>query len=193
MQTLYKFLRTGLTSDYGDHTWEVGKWYEVEGELEKCGNGFHGSSDPLDALSYVKGEILAICEVEGDCVKDTSKQCWRRMRILDARNWTKHDSVALAMFASKLALPKHPTDDRVLMAIERDAAAADAARDAARDAAGPHIAAAAAVRAAASAVRAAWAAASASAAFVAASASVAVKREINGWMKIRFETLEKVA
>lgn len=39
-EKLYKFLN-GNESEHGEHEWEIGKWYEVEGELKMCLNGFH--------------------------------------------------------------------------------------------------------------------------------------------------------
>ena len=59
----YKFLnlkKGKITSEYGNQTWEIGKEYSVTGKVKKCGNGFHASAEPLDALSYIKGDVLAI-------------------------------------------------------------------------------------------------------------------------------------
>jgi hypothetical protein len=122
MKTLYKFLRTGLKSEHGNHTWEIGKWYEVQGEVVPCYNGFHGSVEPLDALHYVKGEILAIVEVDGYHVSENDKQAWQKMRIVDARVWDKRDSVALAVFCAQMVLAifesRYPQDKRPRKAIE---------------------------------------------------------------------------
>jgi hypothetical protein len=122
MKTLYKFLRTGLKSEHGNHTWEIGKWYEVQGEVVPRYNGFHGSVEPLDALHYVKGEILAIVEVDGYHVSENDKQAWQKMRIVDARVWDKRDSVALAVFCAQMVLAifesRYPQDKRPRKAIE---------------------------------------------------------------------------
>jgi hypothetical protein len=122
MPQLYKFLRTGLKSEYGNFSWEVGKWYKADGRIEICKAGFHASEMPLDALCYVKGEIIARVEVRGDHVVDSDKQCWAEMRILDARQWTKQSSVELAIQAAEAVIEvfekSHPSDSRPRAAIE---------------------------------------------------------------------------
>jgi hypothetical protein len=54
----FKFLREGLKSEYNSFQWELGRWYETEC-TELC-HGFNCSEKIFDALSYVKGEILAV-------------------------------------------------------------------------------------------------------------------------------------
>jgi len=122
MKTLYKFLRTGLKSDNGDSKdWEVGAWRK-EDNIKICEQGFHASKTPLQALGYVKGEILAKVSVRGESVKDEDKECWSEMRVDKAWNWTKEDSVKLAVFASEQVLgiyeKQYPNDDRPRKAIE---------------------------------------------------------------------------
>src|SRR6185312_7942472 len=96
----YKFLHLKdgkIRSHYGDHKWKVGKKYTVEGDLRLCGNGFHASAEPLDALRYVQGDVLAVVKVSGDSLDDVDKSCHRSMKIKRAYRWTKADSVALAV------------------------------------------------------------------------------------------------
>ena len=123
---MYKFLRLindKIVSNYDENfIWEIGKWYKVKGRLEMCENGFHCSRQPLDALSYVAGEVLAIVETKGKSIKQDDKQCWQEMRIIKAYEWQKKDSVALAIYSAELVLPnfekEYPDDDRPRKAIE---------------------------------------------------------------------------
>ena len=65
-KTLYKFLRTGLKSDNGtDRDWVVGEWRK-ESDIKICNHGFHASQTPMQALGYVKGEVIAKVEVRGN-------------------------------------------------------------------------------------------------------------------------------
>ena len=123
---MYKFLElknNQIVSGYNnDFIWEVGKWYKTKGKLSMCNNGFHCSTEPLDALSYVSGEVLAVVEVRGKSEKQSDKQCWSEMQILKAYKWTKKDSVALAIYSAELVLDnyekEYPDDDRPRKAIE---------------------------------------------------------------------------
>lgn len=59
----YKFLRTGLKSEYDNFTWEIGKWYKHEGKVKLCNGGFHCSKEIGQAFSYVQGEILKVSKM----------------------------------------------------------------------------------------------------------------------------------
>ena len=185
-KTLYKFLRTGLKSDSGDCVWKVGEW-KHEDKLYICHRGFHASKTPLQALGYVKGEIIARVEVKGNSIIQDDKECWSDMRVVKSYYWKKEDSVELAIFSAELVIDifekKYPKDDRPRKAIEaakaylvaiksgnKKAAAAAAAADAARAA---YAAARAAAYAAAAYAAAAAAAAAADAAYAAAADAAA--------------------
>lgn len=120
-KTLYKFLRTGLKSNSGDHTWEMDKWYH-EDKVEICDKGFHASKTPLQAFSYVAGEIVAQVEVSGESEIQDDKESWSYMRIIKAYHWKRIDSIALAIYAAELVLhifeEEYPEDDRPRKAIE---------------------------------------------------------------------------
>jgi len=216
MPLLWKFLREGLKSEYGKCEWKVGEW-KKEDKAETCSTGFHGSEKILDALSYVKCEVLARVEVRGECDKQDDKQAWTEMRIKKAYKWTKEESVKLAIFSAELVIDlyekKYPKDSRPREAIEaaktylKDpseaarAAAYAAARAAARavDAAAARAAAYAAARAAAyAAARAAYAADAADAAARAArAAAYAAAREkilakIEKYLLSRVKELEEI-
>ena len=65
MTKRYKFLRKGLKSDNGNNReWVLNQWRH-EDDISICNKGFHASKTPLQALGYVKGEILAEVEVKG--------------------------------------------------------------------------------------------------------------------------------
>ena len=216
MPLLWKFLREGLKSEYGKCEWKVGEW-KKEDKAETCSTGFHGSEKILDALSYVKGEVLARVEARGECDKQDDKQAWTEMRIKKAYKWTKEESVKLAIFSAELVIDlyekKYPKDSRPREAIEaaktylkdpsekNRAAAYAAARAAARavDAADAAYAAYAAARAAAyAAARAAYAADAADAAARAArAAAYAAAREkilakIEKYLLSRVKELEEI-
>ena len=191
---MYKFLREvngKIVSEYGAQVWEIGKKYSVKGKIKCCRNGFHASDTPLDALNYVNGEVLAICEGSGDCDMQSDKSAYRTMKIVKAYRWTKLDSVALAIFCAEKVIHifetyypddkyprnaivaaeawlKNPTDDNAIAA--NDAARAAEAR-AARAAAYADAAAACADAAAARAAARAADAAARAAAYAAARAA----------------------
>src|SRR5581483_9920223 len=103
----YKFLMTNggtLKSAHGEQDWELNKWYEVQGDVELCRNGFHCSNRLLEALGYVQGGAVAKVEVGGGGKSEMDKEVWQRMRLVDVRYWRKEDSVALAAYAASLVL-----------------------------------------------------------------------------------------
>ena len=175
MKTLYKTLKSNLTSEHENFKWEVGKWYKTEGEINLCGNGFHASKRLIDAMSYVTPEEVALVEVKGKHDIQKDKECWEYMRIVKSKKWTKEHSVKLSIYSSELVLKnfekEFPDDKRPREAIEaakkwlenpteenRSAArsAADSALSAARSAADSAWSAA---RSADSAAMSAWSAA----------------------------------
>jgi len=119
---LYKALRKGKKSDHGNHKWKIGKWYKVDGNLSMCRNGFHASENIIDTMQYVNMEWLAKCEVRGESIKQSDKQCWSEMRVIETRRWGKEDSVRLAIYAASLVLKnyenKYPDDKRPREAIK---------------------------------------------------------------------------
>ena len=122
----YKFLRlekNKIKSENGDVPcyWEIGQWKKEE-NIDICHTGFHCSNTILDALYWVNGEVLAIVKTKGESVKQKDKECWQEMKIIKAYNWTKEDSLQLAIFSAELVLPifekQCPSDDRPRKAIE---------------------------------------------------------------------------
>lgn len=119
---LWKCIRSDMRSDYGNHTWELKKWYKISGAPIICENGFHASKYIPQVFSWVRPGLLCQVEVNGESVIEKEKECWSEMRIIKVYKWTKEMSVKLAIYAAKLALPiweeKYPKDNRPRKAIE---------------------------------------------------------------------------
>jgi hypothetical protein len=59
----WHFLRDDRTAYHGvEGVIDVGKKYTVQGEIELCEWGFHGSIEALDALTYAPGSIVTWCD-----------------------------------------------------------------------------------------------------------------------------------
>ena len=118
----WKSMKSGLRSGMGDKVWAVGNWEKHTGELVMCESGFHASKNVIDAMRYIDAEMVAQVEVRGNSLVQGDKQCWSEMRILRAWEWTKEDSVALAVYAAELVIgeyeKRYPDDKRPRQAIE---------------------------------------------------------------------------
>ena len=60
---------------------KIGKWYKVEGKIEPCKCGLHGSIELLDSLGYSPGCILrrtehrgTVCEHNGDKIASSERR-----------------------------------------------------------------------------------------------------------------------
>lgn len=216
----YKFLMTGFKSENGNMKWEIDKWYH-EDKISICNKGFHCSNTILDALSYVRGEIVCEVDTKGKSIKQGNKSIWSDMKVVKAWEWTKNDSVALAIFSAELCIEnfeeQYPEDDRPRKAIEaakawlknpmeeNEMAARSAARSAAYSAAysalsaaySAHFAAYSAARSDAySAASSAVDSAASSALSAARSASSAsfkeTEKKINTWLIKHLEDMKKI-
>ena len=118
----YKFIRSGYKSDNGNHKWKVGEWYECDGDVDMCHNGFHCSKGIYQAFSYVQGEILAEVEVKGKHESQIDKEVWQKMRVVKTYRWNKKDSVLFSIYCARLCLKnfekEFPDDKRPREAIE---------------------------------------------------------------------------
>ena len=116
----FKFLWEGLKSNFNGYQWKIGEWQKTEC-VELC-HGFNCSRRIIDALGYVKGDILAEVEVRGKHFNGDDKSTHAEMKIVRAWKWQKKDSVALSIFSAELVLKnfesKFPTDDRPRKAIK---------------------------------------------------------------------------
>jgi hypothetical protein len=120
----YKFLNLEgkkIKSNIGNCTWKVGAW-KHENNIDICSKGFHCSNTILDALSYVKGSILAEVEVKGKSIKQKDKSVHEDMCLKKVWYWRKEDSVALSIYAAELVIKnfekKYPDDKRPREAIQ---------------------------------------------------------------------------
>ncbi|MEN6492608.1 MAG: putative immunity protein [Rectinema sp.] len=188
-KTLWKSMRAGLTSGSGNiGPWKIGEWRTHKGHLSMCSAGFHASERAIDAMTFVPCEILAVVEVKGKRLTQRDKQCWQEMRVVRAYEWTKSDSVTLAIYAAERCIgnyeKKYPRDNRPRLAIKAAAAwlknPTEANMSAARSAAES------AARSAAES--AAWSAESAAR----SAAWSAALDEIEVWLQARIKTLKQV-
>ena len=53
-----------------DFEFEIGKWYEVEGELEMCANGFHFCQQPSGPWAYYTQKGTRVWKIEAEEVLD---------------------------------------------------------------------------------------------------------------------------
>ena len=212
----YKFLnlvKGKIKSAHGNCVWEVGQW-KTEEDIDICSKGFHCSDTILDALSYVKGEVLSVVETKGKNIKQNDKSVWESMRLVKAYEWTKNDSVSLSIFSAELCLKNfeklYPNDNRPRLAIEATkeylknpteengsaawsaARSAESAAESARSAARSAWSAAESARSAESA---AWyAARSAESAARSAARSAAIKKinsKINKWLVFHLKEMKE--
>lgn len=149
-KTLLKDSKGRPKSSNGRCVWEIGKWKQVK-KVKLCDKGFHCSELILDAMSYVTPEFIAEVEVRGKSDIQDDKQAWSEMRLVRLWEWTKEDSVSLAIYGAELCIKNfekvYPDDKRPRQAIqaakrylknpteENRSAAESAARSAARSAA----------------------------------------------------------
>ena len=124
MKTAWKFLNTAngmLVSAYDSSPWVGGKWREEAAPVKAC-VGLNASQTVPDALRYVRGTILARVEYGGRVIFSRDKVTCERMRIVQAWEWGKAESVRLAAIAARSVLPiwnaQHDNDARALRAIE---------------------------------------------------------------------------
>jgi hypothetical protein len=180
----FKFLRTGMVSDYDGSRWYKNKWRSEPEEVREPCKGLNCSEFIQDALYYIQGEILVEAEIGGNYIKSSDKLTCQRMRYIKSWRWTKQLSVRLALFSVLVALKAaHIKESQkaikgVLAKKRIDYAAANAVADAvacAADAAANATRAAYAARAAARAAYAARAAAD-------AAADAAAKKTIHNYI-----------
>src|ERR1035437_2975031 len=104
MKQRHKFLQLKddqIVSKNGGLVWKIGEWQHVKGNISPCNNGLHSSKQPLGALGYVYGEVLAKVEIKGTIKEEGDKEASSDMRIIKAWKWQKKDSVALSIFTAK--------------------------------------------------------------------------------------------
>ena len=73
-----------------DHQFELGKWYECDGEIELCENGFHFCEQPSGVWVYYSGEDTRVFKIEAEFVLDNEvapgadfKRVAKRIRLVE--------------------------------------------------------------------------------------------------------------
>jgi len=100
MAKFYKVLAKWQKSCHGgDHVWEVGKWYEVSGELIPCQNGFHLCRQK-DLLKWICEEIWE-AQFEGEVIDSDNKLVVRKARI--TKKCAKWNETSARLFACDCA------------------------------------------------------------------------------------------
>jgi len=124
-KTLWKSMlyeKGKLRSGHGNESWKLGEWHKVDGPLAMCNRGYHASLNIVDSMQYVAPGAIAKVEVRGKHAERADKQCWSEMRVAKAWEWTKRDSVELAVYAAELVIGRfekqYPDDKRPRAAIE---------------------------------------------------------------------------
>ena len=70
--------------------YEIGKTYELEGNLEVCKNGFHACEKLVDCFNYYtfdSNNKVAEVEILGDIVKDNDKIATNKIKIVKELTW----------------------------------------------------------------------------------------------------------
>ena len=186
IKTLWKSMlyeKGKLRSANGDETWNPGEWHKVDGPLAMCERGYHASLNIVDSMQYVAPGAIARVEVRGNHVGQFDKQCWSEMRVVRAWEWTKRDSVELAVYAAELVIGRfekqYPDDKRPRQAIEAAKAWLKDPSEKTIDAAW-------------AASDAAWAAARAAASAAAWAAWAAMKARIHRWIVRRTKSMKEI-
>ena len=87
------------------HQYELDKWYKTKGDLVRCLNGFHCSTNFIDAFSFVLPGWVGKVEVRGKNIIEKDKEIWEEIRVVKWKKWDKKNSVKLAIFSAELVLP----------------------------------------------------------------------------------------
>src|SRR3990167_6346793 len=121
----YKFIRENMKSKNGNHTWEIGKWYEYDGEISLCEHGFHACRTPAQAFNYIYGDKFFVVEAKGKIIKDNKssepKFVASQMKLikeLPLKKIAVQYACACARECLKNYENKYPNDKRVSQAIQ---------------------------------------------------------------------------
>jgi len=87
------------------HQYKLDKWYKTKGDLVRCINGFHCSTNFIDAFSFVLPGWVGKVEVRGKNIIEKDKEIWEEIRVVKWKKWDKKNSVKLAIFSAELVLP----------------------------------------------------------------------------------------
>ena len=81
----YKALNADMTSEYGNMTYELGKWYQIEGELKMCENGFHFCNTLEETLRFypLKGSRFFKVEADGEIITSSEKNVAEKIKLVE--------------------------------------------------------------------------------------------------------------
>ena len=78
------------TPDGSKFQFQIGTWYEIDGEIELCARGFHFCEQPSGVWAYYNQPGTRVFKVEAEEVLDTPrepgadfKRCCRRIRLVE--------------------------------------------------------------------------------------------------------------
>lgn len=106
MKILWKSLKSGLKSGYDGSSWKIGVWRIGKTPKVEC-VGFNASKRIVNAMWYVPCEIIAKVEADGEMIIKEDKITCEKMRIVEAWNWTKEESVRLAIYSAELVIDNY--------------------------------------------------------------------------------------
>ena len=73
IKTMTGYKATNKNMTCRDFKFELGKWYEVEGDLVECKNGFHFCEQLAGVFAYYSGKDARVFKIEAQDVLDTPK------------------------------------------------------------------------------------------------------------------------
>ena len=81
----YKALNADMTNEYGNMTYELGKWYQIEGELKMCENGFHFCNTLEETLRFypLKGSRFFKVEADGEIITSSEKNVAEKIKLVE--------------------------------------------------------------------------------------------------------------
>ena len=125
----YKALSPNMAAIYGNGmTYELGKWYEVDGEIKPCENGFHFCRKLEDIQEYYDLFHSRLFEIEADGkimeASNTKMVCSkiRLVREILPEEWQTEKNLLRILKIDGLAIQyiKSPTIEMQLEAVKRD-------------------------------------------------------------------------
>ena len=128
----YKALSPNMATIYGNGmTYELGKWYEVDGEIEPCENGFHFCRKLEDTHRYYNLFKSRLFEIEADGkimeASNTKMVCSkiRLVREILPEEWQTEENFLkiLKIDGRAIQFIKNPTSEMQLEAVKQNGCA----------------------------------------------------------------------
>ena len=126
----YKALDSSMRATYGNGmTYEIGKWYEVNGKVKPCKNGFHFCKKLEDTYGYYNLFESRLFEIEADgeimdAVGNIKTVCSkiRLVREILPEEWQTEKNLLkiLKIDGNAIQFIKNPTPETQLEAVKQD-------------------------------------------------------------------------